>query len=95
MTQQKIIRYVATNDRGLRVGEYHPNCKYTDQVVDQLREMHEDLGMTYKKISEVTGIPRHTVRRICSYQRRAQTYENWKRVEVVVVAPEPVNESQD
>ena len=95
MTQQKIIRYVATNDRGLRVGEYHPNCKYTDQVVDQLREMHEDLGMTYKKISEVTGIPRHTVLRICSYQRRAQTYEKWKRVEVVVVAPEPANEAQD
>ncbi len=40
MAQQKIIRYVATNDRGLRVCEYHPNCKYTDQVVDQLREMH-------------------------------------------------------
>lgn len=93
MPAQKIIRYVATNDRGLRVGEYHPNCKYTDQVVDQLREMHEDLGMTYKKISEVTGIPRHTVRRICSYQRRAQTYDKWKKVEVV--APEPEKAEQD
>lgn len=83
MAMQKIIRYVATNDRGLRIGESHPNCKYTDQVVDQLREMHEDFGMTYKKISETTGIPRHTVRRICSYERRAQTYEKWKKVEVV------------
>ena len=89
----KIIRYVATNDRGLRVGEYHPNCKYTDQVVDQLREMHEELGMTYKKISEATGIPRHTVRRICSYQRRAQTYEKWKKVECV--APDCECEGQD
>lgn len=93
MAQQKIIRYVATNDRGLRVGEYHPNCKYTDQVVDQLREMHEDLGMTYKKISEATGIPRHTVRRICSYQRRSQTYDKWKKVEVV--APEPEKAEHD
>lgn len=93
MAQEKIIRYVATNDRGLRVGIYHPNCKYTDQVVDQLREMHEDLGMTYKKISEVTGIPRHTVRRICSYQRRAQAYDKWKKIEVV--APEPEKVEQD
>ncbi len=49
--------------------------------------------MTYKKISEVTGIPRHTVRRICSYQRRAQTYDKWKKVEVV--APEPEKAEQD
>ncbi len=93
MAQQKIIRYVATNDRGLRVGEYHPNCKYTDQVVDQLREMHEELGMTYKKISEATGIPRHTVRRICSYQRRAQTYDKWKKV--LVEAPDTEKAEQD
>lgn len=82
MTQQKIIRYVATNDRGLRIGESHHNCKHSDQVVDRIRDMHEVLGMSYKSISQETGISWHTVKRICRYERRAQICERWKKVEV-------------
>jgi DNA invertase Pin-like site-specific DNA recombinase len=92
MAQQKIIRLVATNDRGLRIGESHPNCKYTDKQVDSLREMHEEQGKSYKKIAKETGIPWHTVKRICRYERRAQTIEHWKKVEVEAPAVDPVTQ---
>lgn len=77
----QIIRIVATNDRGLRIGQYHHNCKYPDSIVDQMREMHEAQRMTFRGISEAMNIPINTVRKICCYQRRAQTYAKWKKIE--------------
>ena len=50
--QQKIIKYVATNDRGMRIGESHHNCKIKDCVVDQIRDMHEDEGIGYRTIAK-------------------------------------------
>lgn len=79
----KIIRMVATNDRGMRIGQYHHNAKMSDAMVDRIRELHEDEGIGYKKIAKLLSISRHTVRDICRYDRRAQTYEHWKRVVVV------------
>lgn len=83
---QKIIRYVATNDRGLPIGKFHHNCKHADELVDRIRELHEDeeKPMGYRRIAKLLGISRHTVRDICRYSRRAQTYKNWTKREVVV-----------
>ena len=89
MTQQKIIKYVATNDRGMRIGESHHNCKIKDCVVDRIREMHEDEGIGYRTIAKVLGLSRHTVRDICRYTRRAQTIEKWKKVVEVGAHAEP------
>lgn len=77
---QKIIKLVATNDRGMRIGQYHPNCRHSDDLVDRIRAMHEDQNMGYRKIAKALGLSRHTVRDICRYSRRAQSYERWKRV---------------
>ena len=89
MTQQKIIKYVATNDRGMRIGESHHNCKIKDCVVDQIRDMHEDEGIGYRTIAKRLGLSRHTVRDICRYTRRSQTVEHWKKVEVLGAREEP------
>lgn len=80
MSQVKIIRYVAINDRGLRIGKYHQRCKHTDELVDRIRDMHEEQGLGYRKIAFMLEISRHTVRDICRYTVRAQTYEKWKAV---------------
>lgn len=85
---EKIIRHVATNDRGIRIGKFHHNCKHSDELVDNIRNMHEEGGMGYRKIARELDISRHTVRDICRYSRRAQTYEVWKRVEEVVCVPD-------
>lgn len=71
---------VATNARGMRIGEGHQNARYTDADVDLIREMHEDRGVGCSAISAELGIPLRTVRCICSYERRAQTVEGWRKV---------------
>lgn len=86
--QTKIIRYVAINDRGLRIGESHHNAKLSDATVDRIRELHEDEGIGYRKIAKAMGLSTSTVRMICCYLRRAQTYEKWKKIEVMVEAVE-------
>lgn len=78
----KIIRYIATNDRGLPVGKFHQRCKHSDALVDRIRDMHEDQGLGYRKIAAILGVSRSTVRDICLYTIRAQVYTHWKRVEV-------------
>lgn len=78
----KIIKMVATNDRGMRIGQYHHNARLSDATVDRIREMHEDEGLGYKKIAKALDLSLRTVRDICRYDRRAQTYEKWKRIEV-------------
>lgn len=76
----KIIRLVATNDRGMRIGQYHHRTKYPDEMVDKARELHEDQGLGYVRIARILGVPKSVVRDWCRYNRRAQTYVSWKKV---------------
>lgn len=87
MTQVKIIRCVATNDRGLRVGEYHQNSKLTDKEVEEIRDLHEFAAWGYADIAAVyLKASKWAIARICRYERRNQTYARWKKVEVMVDA---------
>jgi hypothetical protein len=69
---------VAVNECGKRIGESHHNASIPDAVVDQIRERHEDDGWGYKRLSREFGIALTTVRKICTYERRAQTPDRWK-----------------
>lgn len=62
---------VQVNERGLRVGEDHPNAKLTDNDVEMVRKLH-DRGMSYALIAEKMEASIHTIGKICRYQRRAQ-----------------------
>ena len=75
-----VIRLVATNNRGMRIGQYHQGSTLSDETVDRIREMHEDEGKGYKAIAKALGVKRSTVRAICIYRIRSQTYERWKKV---------------
>lgn len=86
MPAEKIIRYVATNDRGMRIGQYHPNAKLTDQEVEQIRDLHEFAGWGYRKIAQAYGVEKACVAKICRYEQRVETFNNWKRIEVLVTA---------
>ena len=95
MTQVRIIRLVATNDRGMRIGESHQNAKLTDAEVDQVRDLHEFAGWGYCEIAAVYGVSKWSIARICRYQRRNQPYFRWKRVEAVVDAHDEELVGQD
>ena len=79
MNRPRIIRLVGTNDRGVAIGQYHPRAKYPDELIDQIREMREDHGLTWREIVSRTGVSMRMVRDICAYVYRAQTYTNWRK----------------
>lgn len=86
--QQKIIRYVATNDRGIRVGEFHQHAKLTDFEVQQILDLHEFAGWGYRAIAKEYGASKSAIACICRYERRNHTYEHWKKIEVMVEVAE-------
>jgi len=75
----RIIRLVGMNDRGVAIGQYHPRAKYSDEMIDQIREMREDQGLTWREIVSRTGVSMRMVRDVCAYVYRAQTYTNWRK----------------
>jgi hypothetical protein len=72
---------VAVNEDGRRIGETHHNARIPDVIVDQLRDLHEDFLWPYWRIARDYKLSIPTVKKICTYQRRAQTPERWKRLE--------------
>lgn len=89
---------VAVNEGGRRIGETHHNAHIPDALIDRMRDRHEDDGLGSRKISREFGVPVTTVRKILTYERRAQTAERWKTIRVrkapaaaipVSGAPEP------
>jgi hypothetical protein len=78
MGQVRVL--VAVNEFGRRIGETHHNALISDAMVDQIRERHEDHRRGYLEISQEFDIALTTVRKICTYERRAQTPERWKTI---------------
>jgi len=76
MGQLRVL--VAVNEFGRRIGETHHNALISDDVVDQIRARHEDHRKGYHEISMEFDIALTTVRKICTYERRAQTPDRWK-----------------
>lgn len=83
-----LIRYIGTNDRGLRVGQFHHKAKLTDAEVDQVRDLHEFAGWGYLKIARTYGVSKSNVAQICRYEKRTEMVTSWKPVKVLVAAPE-------
>jgi hypothetical protein len=68
------------NESGRRIGETHHNALLADALVDQMRDRHEDEGLGYRRIAREFGVALTTVRKICTYERRAQTAVRWKTI---------------
>lgn len=81
---------VAYNESGIRVGETHPNASIPDETVDKIRELHEDDGLSYQAIADKLQISLSTVRKICSYERRAQTPSSYRRLKVSAIFVGPI-----
>lgn len=78
MGQRRVL--VAVNEYGRRIGETHHNAHIPDHVVDEIRARHEDHRRGYLEISMEFDIALNTVRKICTYERRAQTPARFKTV---------------
>jgi hypothetical protein len=73
---------VAVNDQGRRIGETHHNALISDALVDQIRARREDDGLAYKDVAREFSVALSTVKKICTYVRRAQTAERWKTIRI-------------
>jgi hypothetical protein len=71
---------IALNERGWPIGETHWNAHISNAQVDRIRELHEDERVTPGQIAIRLNISVNTIRKICRYERRAQTPERWKTV---------------
>ena len=67
-----VIQYRQANDSGRYVGESHPKAKLSDADVEQMRDMHERLGLSTRLIARTFNVSRRTVRCILSYENRSQ-----------------------
>lgn len=74
-----MTRTVAVNDLGLRIGEDHPNAKYTNHEIDLVLTLRDE-GLSYSQIGNRMDMPKSTVRDICQGNRRCQTAKRWKTV---------------
>jgi len=67
-----MIEKIPVNDRGFRVGQYHPRATLTDHEVEQIRQLNEQ-GMSYRIIAEKFETSKSTIQSICTFLRRNQT----------------------
>lgn len=69
----KIIRYVATNDRGLRIGEGHQRAKLTDREIEEMRDLHEAGVFNCPELGQLYGVCRWYAWQVVKYVKRVQT----------------------
>lgn len=70
------------NDRGQRLGEAHHRAKLTDAEVEEIRTLHENGAMGYKKLAKKFGVANSTVQDICNFRHRATTPDGYKTIVV-------------
>lgn len=75
-----MARLVALNDRGQRIGETHPQAKYSNGEVAAVLALR-DQGMSYQQIAKACEMPKSTVACICRGDRRCQTPERYSMAE--------------
>lgn len=79
----KRVKLVGISEFKARVGETHHSAKYSEQLVDAIRDAYEagqegrgpKLG--YTKLSAMFDVPRRTVRGFCDYSRRNSWVAKW------------------
>ncbi|MBU0593349.1 MAG: hypothetical protein KKH74_06375 [Gammaproteobacteria bacterium] len=72
---------VAVNESGYRIGEDHPNARYTNGDVEMVLRLRDE-GKGYGTIAKLVDMPKSTVRDICRSLRRCQCIANYKTVRV-------------
>lgn len=85
MSESKILRYVATNDFGVRIGQDHPRAVLSDIEVDALildRGPEDAPLMSYSQLAKKYGISKSCVRDILTGRRRGQAQKMVNRPEI-------------
>jgi hypothetical protein len=71
---------VGINDKGRRVGQFHPQAKFSDHEIELVRALIES-GMTHKEIKDKMDCSLDLIKKISCGDRR-QRPTKWKRAPV-------------
>lgn len=74
------MKLVAVNDRGQRIGETHPQAKYSNGEVGAVLALRDE-GLSYSRIARACEMPKSTVAHICRGDRRCQTPDRYTTVD--------------
>lgn len=74
-----LIRTIAVNALGRRVGDSHHHAKLTNAEVDRLLELHDE-GFGYRKLSAMFEVSKTAVRNICKGRSRCQVPTRWRKI---------------
>lgn len=74
-----MARFVAVNEKGLRIGQDHPKAVLTDAEVRRLLDLRDE-GYGYKRLAQMFEIPKRTVRSYCAGRTRNQLPARWSEV---------------
>ena len=74
-------KLIAVNESGLRIGEDHPNARYTNHEIELVLQLR-DQGHGYGTIAKKMDMPKRTIRDICNGRIRCQIPTEFKRVRV-------------
>lgn len=75
-----MVKIIGVNARGYRIGQWNQFARFSDRVVEQIRQLRDD-GMTYPAIAEKMEMSKWTVADICRHRRRAEVPARFKRVD--------------
>ena len=76
----KGAKLVPVSEDGIALGEHHHRARYSDALVEAVRNDHERHGLGYRRLSRKYGVGVGTVRGWCRYLRRATTPAGWRTV---------------
>ena len=78
-----MVKNIAVNELGCRVGDSHHNAKLTDQEVGLLLELYEKSRWGYRRLAAKFEISKSLARNICKGRARCQTPSAWRVVHVM------------
>ena len=76
------MKVIAVNESGFRIGESHQFAKYSNAQVEYVLHLRDVRGRSYGEIVKLTGMPKSTVRDICTGERRCRSIYAYRRVNV-------------
>lgn len=71
---------IPVNEKGRRIGQYHPRSTIPDKMVECMRDMHERKRLSYGQIALRLHLSVNSIKKICRYERRAEIVAGWRRV---------------
>ena len=74
------IKMVESKSLKLFLGAVRNHGTFAETIVNQIRDLHEEQKIGYRRLARMFNLSRGAVQKICNYSRRSQTPSGWRRI---------------